>query len=84
MEEKNKKSIHNRNFGRIRHIRIGNYHLDSTGRTMTRTVATFNSILLTLMQPEMSYERGYCRPECAKCAEVCPTDAIHQKGGVPD
>ena len=33
--------------------------------------------LLTLMQPEMSYERGYCRPECAKCAEVCPTDAIH-------
>lgn len=33
--------------------------------------------LTTLMQPEMSYERGYCRPECAKCAEVCPTDAIH-------
>ena len=33
--------------------------------------------LATLMQPEMSYERGYCRPECAKCAEVCPTDAIH-------
>lgn len=33
--------------------------------------------LKTLMQPEMSYERGYCRPECAKCAEVCPTDAIH-------
>lgn len=29
-----------------------------------------------LMQPEMSYERGYCRPECVKCAEVCPTDAI--------
>ena len=32
--------------------------------------------LSTLMQPEMSYERGYCRPECAKCAEVCPTDVI--------
>lgn len=30
-----------------------------------------------LMQPEMSYERGYCRPECTKCAEVCPTEAIH-------
>lgn len=28
------------------------------------------------MQPEMSYERGYCRPECARCAEVCPADAI--------
>ena len=32
---------------------------------------------LRLMQPEMSYERGYCRPECGRCAEVCPTDAIH-------
>lgn len=29
-----------------------------------------------LMQPEMSYERGYCRPECTKCSEVCPTGAI--------
>ena len=32
--------------------------------------------LLTLMQPTMSYEQGYCRPECNRCAEVCPTDAI--------
>ncbi len=32
--------------------------------------------LMSLMQPEMSYERGYCRPECTKCAEVCPTGAI--------
>ncbi|MDE6452078.1 MAG: 4Fe-4S dicluster domain-containing protein [Odoribacter sp.] len=31
---------------------------------------------LTLMQPEMSYERGYCRPECTKCSEVCPAGAI--------
>jgi ferredoxin len=29
-----------------------------------------------LMQPEMSFERGYCRPECTKCSEVCPTGAI--------
>ncbi len=29
-----------------------------------------------LMQPEMSYERGYCRPECTRCSEVCPTGAI--------
>lgn len=28
------------------------------------------------MQPEMSYERGYCRPECTKCSEVCPAGAI--------
>ena len=29
-----------------------------------------------LMQPEMSYERGYCRPECTVCADVCPAGAI--------
>ncbi|MDR0892290.1 MAG: 4Fe-4S binding protein [Mediterranea sp.] len=35
-----------------------------------------SAALATLMQPEMSYERGYCRPECVKCSEVCPTGAI--------
>ena len=32
--------------------------------------------LETLMQPEMSYEDGYCRPECTRCSEVCPAGAI--------
>ncbi|MEY8609867.1 4Fe-4S binding protein [Parabacteroides segnis] len=32
--------------------------------------------LMTLMQPEMSYERGYCRLECTRCADVCPAGAI--------
>ncbi|MDO4582739.1 MAG: 4Fe-4S dicluster domain-containing protein [Planctomycetia bacterium] len=32
----------------------------------------------TLLQPTMSYERGYCRPECVRCSEVCPTDAIRR------
>lgn len=32
--------------------------------------------LITLMQPVMSYERGYCRPECNRCSTVCPTGAI--------
>ena len=32
--------------------------------------------LLTLMQPEMSYERGYCRPECTRCSDICPAGAI--------
>jgi len=32
--------------------------------------------LSSFMKPEMSYERGYCRPECTKCSEVCPTGAI--------
>jgi len=30
----------------------------------------------TLMQPEMSFEKGYCRPECVECSSVCPTGAI--------
>ena len=29
-----------------------------------------------LMQPEVSYERGYCRPECTRCSDVCPAGAI--------
>ena len=32
--------------------------------------------LMNLMQPVMSYERGYCRPECNRCSEVCPAGAI--------
>ncbi len=32
----------------------------------------------TFMQPEMSFERGYCRPECTRCSEVCPTGAIRR------
>ena len=31
-----------------------------------------------LMQPEMSYEKGYCRPECTRCSELCPTGAIRK------
>ncbi|MDR1417417.1 MAG: 4Fe-4S dicluster domain-containing protein [Prevotellaceae bacterium] len=34
--------------------------------------------LETLMQPEMSYEKGYCRPECIQCSQVCPTGAIRK------
>ena len=29
------------------------------------------------MQPESSYEQGYCRPECTTCSDVCPVGAIH-------
>ena len=35
-----------------------------------------SSGMMTLMQPEMSYERGYCRPECNRCSQVCPAGAI--------
>ena len=32
--------------------------------------------LMHLMQPVMSYERGFCRPECTRCSDVCPAGAI--------
>ena len=32
--------------------------------------------LENFMQPEASYERGYCRPECTRCSDVCPAGAI--------
>jgi len=32
--------------------------------------------ITTLLQPEMTYERGFCRPECTRCSEVCPSGAI--------
>lgn len=35
------------------------------------------------LHPVASFERGYCRPECTKCSEVCPTGAI-QKINVAD
>ncbi len=33
--------------------------------------------LEAFMQPEMSFERGFCRPECTRCSEVCPAGAIN-------
>jgi len=35
-----------------------------------------SSDLKHLMMPYMSFEKGYCRPECTKCSQVCPTGAI--------
>ena len=32
--------------------------------------------LEALMQPEMGFEKGYCRPECVACGHACPTGAI--------
>ncbi len=28
------------------------------------------------MQPVLSFERGYCRPDCTHCSKVCPAGAI--------
>lgn len=29
-----------------------------------------------VMQPTLSFEKGYCRTDCTICSDVCPTDAI--------
>ena len=31
-----------------------------------------------LMQPHMSFEKGFCRPECTRCSELCPAGAIRK------
>jgi polyferredoxin len=35
-----------------------------------------SSDLEHLLQPYMSFENGYCRPECNACSQVCPAGAI--------
>jgi polyferredoxin len=37
-----------------------------------------SSDLNHLMQPEMSFEKGFCRPECTRCSELCPAGAIQK------
>lgn len=32
--------------------------------------------LSRLMQPESGFETGYCRTECTRCSDACPTGAI--------
>ena len=44
----------------------------------TNHVLRPSTSLETFMQPVISFERGYCRPECVTCSEVCPTGAIHK------
>ena len=34
--------------------------------------------LQTLMQPEIDFENGYCRIDCNRCSQVCPTGAIQK------
>lgn len=39
-----------------------------------RPAVTFDGF----MKPYMSYEAGFCRPECTACADVCPAGAIRK------
>jgi polyferredoxin len=44
--------------------------------TCPNNVLRPSSKATTFMQPEMSFERGYCRPECTDCSQICPISAI--------
>ena len=62
-------------------ISLKNFHNHCTGCQLCVSecpngVLSPSTSLLTLMQPEMSYERGWCRPECNRCSEICPAGAI--------
>lgn len=35
-----------------------------------------SSSITSLMQPEMAYDKGFCRPDCTRCSEICPAGAI--------
>lgn len=39
-------------------------------------VLSMSTDFSTLMQPVVNYDKTYCLPECAKCSNVCPTDAF--------
>ena len=39
-------------------------------------VSVCQNQVLSSTRPNLSFERGYCRPECVKCSQVCPTGAI--------
>ena len=40
--------------------------------------------LATLMQPEMSFQDGFCPVECNRCSQVCPTGAIRPVDSAAD
>jgi polyferredoxin len=32
-----------------------------------------------IFQPKLDFREGYCLPDCNRCSEICPTDAIRQQ-----
>lgn len=41
-------------------------------------VLTPSSKLRTMLTPELDFTKGFCRPECTRCSELCPTGAIRR------
>ena len=39
-------------------------------------LTSISSLLTGFMQPVMDFDRGFCRPECTRCSDVCPAGAI--------
>jgi ferredoxin len=54
-----------------------NFHDRCTGCQLCVSVCPNQVLCPNILKPNMSYERGYCRPECVKCSQICPTGAIH-------
>ncbi len=46
--------------------------IDNCPNEVLRPSADFE----TFMQPVMQFDKGYCRPECTACSDVCPVGAI--------
>ena len=40
--------------------------------------------LTTFLQPEMHFDKGFCRVDCNRCSQVCPTGAIRPVGSAAD
>ena len=56
---------------------VKHFHRHCTACQLCTTVCK-NNVLKTRegIVPDVGFERGFCRPECVKCGEVCPTNAI--------
>lgn len=71
-------------------VPAGSHSLDSFGRHCTscqlcvskcpNNVLRPSQRLERFMQPEMSFERGFCRTACNICSQVCPNGAITPVG----